>query len=287
MSLFYRWVRHWRIWRYFVQYFPITLVKTAEMDPNKSYVMAAHPHGIFAFGLFGALGTEALNIAGAFPGILLRAATLPLQFWLPMSREIFAGIGLCSSSKASLEVLLRSSVLHDFAPFHVDLKCFFNCSHPKGVATAIVVGGASEALNYETDKITLVLNKRKGFIKLALRFGRDIVPIFVFGENYVYGQAPNPEGSRLRRFQNWFEKKFTFSPPIFYGRGIFQYTFGLLPHRRPLNVVVGKPIEVAKVENPTSDDILGLHSKYIETLKELYEKYNPIYGDPSVKLVVH
>ena len=41
------------------------------------------------------------------------------------------------------------------------------------------------------------MNKRKGFIKLAIRFGRDLVPVFSFGENFVYGQAPNPEGSRL------------------------------------------------------------------------------------------
>ena len=67
----------------------------------------------------------------------------------------------------------------------------------------LIVGGASEALNYADSEIKLVLNRRKGFIKLALRFGRDLVPVFTFNENFIYGQAPNPEGSRLRRFQNW------------------------------------------------------------------------------------
>ena len=43
-----------------------------------------------------------------------------------------------------------------------------------------------------------------------------------------------------------------FSMPIFHGRGIFNYSLGLLPHRRPLNVVIGAPIPVPKVE-PTSE----------------------------------
>jgi hypothetical protein len=44
-------------------------------------------------------------------------------------------------------------------------------SKPKGQATILVVGGALEALNGEHDIIRLVLNRRKGFIKLAIRFG--------------------------------------------------------------------------------------------------------------------
>ena len=45
----------------------------------------------------------------------------------------------------------------------------------KGQATVIVIGGASEALNYSSDSIELYLKRRMGFIKLALRFGRDLV----------------------------------------------------------------------------------------------------------------
>ena len=65
----------------------------------------------------------------------------------------------------------------------------------------MVVGGASEALNYAEDAIELTIKKRKGFIKLALRFGRDLVPTFSFGEAFIYSQMANPKGSKLRRFQ--------------------------------------------------------------------------------------
>lgn len=155
-----------------------------------------------------------------------------------------------------------------------------------GTVAVLIVGGASEALNRDDKEIRLVLNRRKGFIKLALRFGRDLVPVFSFGENFIYGQVPNPEGSMLRRFQDWFERNFAFSPPIFYGRGIFQYSIGIVPYRKPINVVVGKPIKVEQIEHPTSEDIERMHAKYVEALVQLYEEYNPKYGNPDVKLIV-
>jgi hypothetical protein len=40
---------------------------------------------------------------------------------------------------------------------------------PKGQATVLVVGGALEAANSDKDCIRLVLHRRKGFVKLALR----------------------------------------------------------------------------------------------------------------------
>ena len=62
----------------------------------------------------------------------------------------------------------------------------------------LVTGGVLEAMNAGVgDEIKLVLQRRKGWIKLALRFGVDLVPSFSFGEHSVYGQTPNPEGKYL------------------------------------------------------------------------------------------
>lgn len=151
----------------------------------------------------------------------------------------------------------------------------------------MVPGGAAEALNYSPEEIKLVLNKRKGFIKMALKFGRDLVPVFSFGESFLYSQVANPAGSRLRRFQDWFKKYCGFSPPAFYGRGIFQYSLGLIPYRKPLNVVVGAPIQVDKVEDPSEGQINELHAKYVKALKDLYDNYNPVYGDKNIRLVIN
>ena len=56
-----------------------------------------------------------------------------------------------------------------------------------------------EALNSDEDKIRLVLNRRKGFIKLALRFGVNLVPTFSFGENFIYDQVKAEQGKELQK----------------------------------------------------------------------------------------
>lgn len=49
----------------------------------------------------------------------------------------------------------------------------------------IVVGGAAESLSARPGTADLTLKRRLGFIKLAIREGADLVPVFSFGENDV------------------------------------------------------------------------------------------------------
>lgn len=64
-----------------------------------------------------------------------------------------------------------------------------------------------------------------------------LVPAFSFGENDVFDQVKNPKGSWLRRIQHWLQKIMGVSLPLFHARGIFQYSFGLIPYRRPICTV--------------------------------------------------
>ena len=102
----------------------------------------------------------------------------------------------------------------------------------------LVVGGAREVLCQEKDKIDLVILKRKGFIKKALKHGSDLVPTFSFGEAFIYNALwSNPKGSWTRNIQEYVVTKTRWPVPFINGRGIFQYTFGLLPQRHPITVV--------------------------------------------------
>ena len=187
------------------------------------------------------------------------------MFYIPFFRELWASSGACSASRDGLRHLL---------------------TQPGGQLAVLVPGGAEEALNCDREEVRLVLNRRKGFVKMALTTGTPLVPSFTFGENKIYTKLDNPEGSWIRRFQDWAQNWFGFAPVLFLGRGIFNYNFGILPHRKPLTVVVGSPIEVEKVPNPTREDIEALHRKYVDSLTALYDENNCLYGDMTVKLVI-
>lgn len=97
----------------------------------------------------------------------------------------------------------------------------------------------------------------------------------------------NPVGSRLRNFQEWCKSIFGISYPIFHGRGFFQLTFGYLPFRKPIDTVVGAPIPVEKVENPTKEQIDELHTIYCQKLTELFDEHKEKYGvEKDVPLVL-
>ena len=44
------WTRSWRLWKLNAAYYPVTLVKTADLDPKKNHLVCCHPHGILCFG---------------------------------------------------------------------------------------------------------------------------------------------------------------------------------------------------------------------------------------------
>ena len=50
-----------------------------------------------------------------------------------------------------------------------------------GRGITIVVGGARESLDAQPHSLRLVLKRRKGFVKLAIRTGADLVPVLAFG----------------------------------------------------------------------------------------------------------
>ncbi|XP_040570347.1 2-acylglycerol O-acyltransferase 1 isoform X2 [Lepeophtheirus salmonis] len=257
-------VRNWRIWKYFKDYFPVKVIKTTDLDPNKGYLLGSHPHGFMASGVFAAFGTNDKDLIDIYPNIKSRVIATSGIFIIPFIRELNTSFGSVSCSKESMEIALRNG---------------------KGLIHVLIVGGAMEAMNLgdHKDVHTLYLEKRKGFIKMAIRTGVDLIPSFTFGENKLYHQFEHP---LLKKIQLFFERIFGFVPLIFFGRGIFQYSFGFLPLRVPLHVVIGKPIPVIMDPNPSIEMIENLHRIYVNDLKELYDKYNPLYGDANVKLVI-
>ena len=95
----------------------------------------------------------------------------------------------------------------------------------------------------------------------------------------------NPEGSRMRRLQDRLQKIFGVAPVLFMGRGIFQYSFGIVPKRHPIYVVVGAPVPTTKMADPPQEVIDETHKRYGDALMELFNKYKHIYGNKDDVLV--
>lgn len=251
-------MRRGRIWKKMGEYFPVHLVKSAELDPNHNYLIGFHPHGIMSISACVNFSTEATGFSDIFPGITPYLCTLSIMYKYPLVRDLFMSGGMCDVSKDSIDYLLGES--------------------GPGNAAVIVLGGAEESLEARSDNHVLCLKERRGFIKRALLHGAHLVPCYSFGENDLYHQFPNTEGTRTRWLQQKMRALFGFATPFFFGRGVFQYSFGPLPFRKEVNTVVGRPIPVQKMAKPTSEAIESLWHTYINALKELFEENKLKYG---------
>eukprot|EP00842_Homolaphlyctis_polyrhiza_P005223 jgi/Hompol1/5701/HPOL_004639-RA len=202
-------------WRWLRNYFPALLVQTAPVDPSTNYILAYHPHGVYCLSLF----TGILFNPDWYSkfGLIPRGTTLPINFRIPLWRELCNINGTISCDRAAIHSVLTKKP----AP-----------GQP-GTCVAIVIGGGEEFWHMKSGSMDLVLKKRLGFVKMALQTGASLLPTIGFGENELFTRLQHPIFDPLHRLTYKMAKM---AAPLFVGRYLT-----LLPHRRPL-ITVGKPL---------------------------------------------
>jgi len=248
----------------FRDYFPIRLVKAdqkATYNEKDNFLFAYHPHGVQSAGAL-AIGTGVCGFNELFPGLKAHVQTLSINFRIPFYRETLIMLGAGDASRETLK----------------------NTLTPKspGNSVVLVTGGALESMYSAPHVSKVVLKSRAGFVKIAMQTGANLVPVWGFGENDLYDNlaAGSPT---IIKWQRKIQRMISFAPLIVAGRGVFSYSGGLLPHRRPISVVIGKPIPVgAPNPNPTSEQINEVHTKYKQAVVELFNKYRDVY-DPKAE----
>ncbi|TPX57015.1 hypothetical protein PhCBS80983_g04128 [Powellomyces hirtus] len=254
-----RFFRDWSFWRHFRDYFSAELVKTADLDPEGNFLFGHHPHGIYCYGLLPNFITDWGGFSKLFPGITLRVTTLDVNWSIPIWREMQMALSAVSVSAKSLKHILTQK--------------------GPGWSAMVVIGGAEEALLAYPGTNDIILNRRKGFVKLAIQTGASLVPVFTFGENDLFWQVNDDNAPVIRSYQRRFAKLLTFSVPLMWGR------FGLffLPRKVKLVSVVGKPIPVRQQDSPSREYIAQMHDTYVVALMKLYDDHKEKYAPSRIR----
>ncbi|RHN41802.1 putative diacylglycerol O-acyltransferase [Medicago truncatula] len=174
-------------------------------------------------------------------------------FYIPYLRQIWTWLGFSYVTKKNLISLLVA-----------------------GESCIIVPGGMRETLFMEHGCENVYLKERKGFVRIAMEMGHPLVPVFCFGQTNIYkwwkasGKLIQNLASSMKIF-----------PLIFWGK------FGSpVPFKNPLYVVVGKPIQVEKIPEPTSEQVAKVHSEFVEALQELFERHKTQAGCTNLELKI-
>jgi len=220
------------------------------------YVFCFHPHGVFPFvatcsiiaacGCPGDAGSDAFTYAGS-PGGDFPTAVASVLRRVPLLKDVVGLFGVMDPSAGAVAARIRAA------------------------SCALYVGGLSELFLASPREERVVLSSRKGFVKLALRAGADLVPCYMFGNTTVLETLSAGPLAALSR-------KWGVSLTVFWGR---YY----LPLPRPVKLVYvrGTPLGLPHIPNPTDADVAKYHALYASRLLALFDAYKVKHPDYAHK----
>lgn len=190
-----------------------------------------HPHGYFATGLYLCHLTNETIKNNVIVGSRM-------ALYYPWGGIIMKYMGVNGANPENFELLMRS-----------------------GRNISLVPGGFEESTLTQYGKQRVFLKNRKGFIKMALKHGYKVYPVYTIGEtNMLYSLRNEKLGLILNKIK--------LPGTLPYSRNVF-----LANNNEELITIIGKKIDLPKKDNPTQEDIDYYHNLYVENLKRMYSKY--------------
>jgi len=225
----------------------------AEKGESQQYFFAVHPHGCMSeFRML--MDGQFLDQLPGLEGKQVCWLAASILFRLPICRELCLWSGCCDAGRATAEKMLKA-----------------------GLSVGVIPGGEHEQMLTTYGKEIIYIKKRLGFVKLALRFGVPLVPCYVFGVSDSYHTSEFLIDLRMALV-----KSLGIAIPFCWG----AFGLPLAPFQTPVNIVMGQPIPVEKVAEPTNEQVVAAHAQYVEALQKVFDENKARfgYGERSLQL---
>ncbi|CAJ1403072.1 unnamed protein product [Effrenium voratum] len=239
-SFFQRWLRE-RLLRYF----SFQAIFEEPLQKDRKYLLAVMPHGVIPF------ASTCLSIALEKEGFVPNSIGADILFQIPLLRQLCRFGGLVPATPQSIKRALT-------------------WKYPNNI-TFIVPGGIAEIFLMRPDLEQVFIKSRKGFIRLALQAGVDIVPVYGLGHTQLFSMLD--KSSTLGGFLMRMSRRLKVSLPLSYGR----WGMPLIPYSKPIAALVGKPIRVDEpCPNPTEEHVNEVHAQFVNELIRVFEKHKGV-----------
>ena len=187
-----------------------------------------------------------------------RALATPAIFVVPFLRQLWTWLGMEAIDRKSMLSVLRA-----------------------GRTALIIPGGVAECLEMRRGVETVYLRKRFGFVKLAIQTGASLMPAFAFGQSETYSYVRLGPPLCSEKTVSRIAAVIRLAPMAFWGRGL-----SFVPRRVRMKIVVGRPVETTKEENPSNERVAAKLAEFIDEMVRLHETHKERYGYGGQRLVV-
>lgn len=145
----------------------------------------------------------------------------------------------------------------------------------KGCSVAIQPGGIMEQVHTDATQEAVFFAPRLGFVRLAIKHGKPLLPLYAFGENQLYETS-----DKVRGINMWLYRKFKMGTLFVWGRGGLLVS-PALPNPAVLpvpgsgvHVRWGDPVEVGPADdNPTDEKVKEVFDRYCAALTKLFDAH--------------
>eukprot|EP00440_Ansanella_granifera_P071479 gb/GFBE01077576.1/.p1 GENE.gb/GFBE01077576.1/~~gb/GFBE01077576.1/.p1 ORF type:complete len:312 (+),score=41.56 gb/GFBE01077576.1/:1-936(+) len=202
-----------------------------------------HPHGFVSFVPSFLMGEKAIR--GQPHGTEWFGTCIELLFRIPILGEVFQVTNARPVDKHTLESIL---------------------SHGKGLA--IQPGGVKEQAATRHDQEQAFFGSKLGFIRLAIKHGTPLMPLYLFGENQLYKRVDGMEW--LTRL---IKRATGMTLPIMTAKAGLPVAL-LLPRATDIHVRWGRLVEVGPPDpNPSDERVQEVFARYLEELQRLFDAH--------------
>jgi len=154
-----------------------------------------------------------------------------------------------------------------------------------GKSCALLPGGFEEATCARYGQHRVFIRRRRGFIKYALQHGYRVHPVYTFGEGVALRWALVACAKQLAElcyrtftpFETLRMRLCAWKVPavLFWGAALMPF----MPRRDvDLATVVGPPLCLPRIEQPTAEQVAHWHDAYCAALQGLFEKHKGQYA---------
>jgi 2-acylglycerol O-acyltransferase 2 len=252
-----RWIRlkKWQLWKAWLKFVAFEVIADSPSTLNdfdfkhNQAIYAISPHGIFPFALgFAVLPELASRVFGEFRPVVATATSL-----FPFLRTILSWLNSVDASRPSVDQALKEGSRIGLAP--------------GGIAE--MFEGYPKPGTHPNEEY-VILNSRKGFVRMAIKHGVPLIPVYCFGSTKMFRRLELPALEHL-------SKLLRISICVFFG------SWGLpMPFRQRLLYVMGSPLFPPNAgSNNTAEldqHVDALHARFCNELIALFDRHKESYG---------